>query len=166
MRPPARELAGNGFHARHVTPFAVLGIRTAAQGLSEIVCLPRATPPLAPQNALAARACRQIERYVDDPQFRFTLPCAPAGTPFRLRVWAAIAAIACGRTATYGELARALASAPRAVGAACGDNPLPLVVPCHRVVAAAGLGGFMHARGGDPLRIKRWLLAHEGAHGG
>ena len=163
---PARATAGGNYAARLVTPFAVVGIRTAGERLSEIVYLPRATPPLAPRNALAEKACRQIARYVDDPQFRFSLPLALEGTPFRRRVWDAIAAIPCGRTATYGDLARALASAPRAVGAACGDNPLPLVVPCHRVVAAGGLGGFMHASGGDPLRIKRWLLAHEDAHGG
>ena len=55
---------------------------------------------------------------------------------------------------------------PRAVGGACGDNRIPLVIPCHRVVASSGIGGFMHARGGEPIRIKQWLLRHEGAHGG
>lgn len=76
---------------------------------------------------------------------------------------AAIAAIPRGRTATYGELATSLGSAPRAVGQACGANPFPLIVPCHRVTSAAGLGGFANAREGWLLEVKRWLLAFEGA---
>jgi methylated-DNA-[protein]-cysteine S-methyltransferase len=84
------------------------------------------------------------------------------GTPFRRAVWREIASIPCGRTRTYGEIADRLHSSPRAVGGACGDNPLPLVVPCHRVVARDGLGGFMHRDGGFALAVKRWLLAHEG----
>ena len=72
--------------------------------------------------------------------------------------------IAPGLTQTYGELAAQIDSSPRAVGTACGKNPLPIVVPCHRVVAADGLGGFMGGKQNDPLAIKRWLLAHEGAH--
>ena len=74
-----------------------------------------------------------------------------------------ISAIEAGRTRSYGELARELRSAARAVGQACGANPLPLVVPCHRVLAAGGIGGFAHSEGGFLLEVKRWLLAHEGA---
>ena len=65
--------------------------------------------------------------------------------------------------ATYGKLAADLGSAPRAVGQACGANPFPLIVPCHRVTSAAGLGGFANAREGWLLEVKRWLLAFEGA---
>lgn len=159
---------GQAYHARLATPFAVLGIRTSGNRLSEIVYLPRGAATLAPQNGLAAKACRQIERYLDDPQFRFDLPFEFIGTPFRQRVWQAIHAIPCGRTLTYGELARRLKSAPRAVGGACGDNRIPLLIPCHRVVASGSIGGFMHASDGDPIAIKQWLLKHEraGAHGG
>ena len=80
-------------------------------------------------------------------------------------MWEALQRIASGKTRTYGELARELHSSPRAVGGACGANPLPLVVPCHRVIAAGGrIGGFMGAASeGFELGIKRWLLAHEGA---
>ena len=88
---------------------------------------------------------------------------ARTGTPFRQRVWAAISAIPRGRTATYGALAAQLGSAPRAVGQACGANPFPLIVPCHRVTAASGLGGFANAHDGWLLDVKRWLLAFEGA---
>ena len=88
---------------------------------------------------------------------------AAAGTQFRERVRQALTKIPVGESRTYGELARQLHTAPRAVGGACGANDIALVVPCHRVVGSQGsLGGFMHAVDGDPLAIKRWLLRHEG----
>jgi methylated-DNA-[protein]-cysteine S-methyltransferase len=149
--------------AKLKTPFAVLGIRTFGGYLTGIEYLPRGERAQAPADALAERACRQLERYLADPQFRFTLPLAPQGTPFRRRVWDALASIPVGESRTYGEMARRLATAPRAVGGACGANPIALVIPCHRVVGSQGsLGGFMGAIDGDPIAIKRWLLAHEG----
>jgi methylated-DNA-[protein]-cysteine S-methyltransferase len=154
---------GHDYHARLAAPFAVLGIRTRGALLCEIVYLPRGAATLPPQNALAEKTCRQIERYIDDADFRFSLPFDFDGSAFRQRVWRAICAIPRGRTLTYGELARSIGSAPRAVGGACGDNRIPLVIPCHRVVASGGIGGFMHARGGAPIAIKQWLLAHEQA---
>ena len=153
---------GHEYHARLATPFAVLGIRTTGARLSEIVYLPRGAATLAPQNRLAEKTCRQIERYLDDPQFRFELPFEFDGSAFRQRVWRAICEIPLGRLLTYGDVARRLGSAPRAVGGACGANRIPLVIPCHRVVAAAGIGGFAHHDGGFHLQVKRWLLAHEG----
>jgi len=112
---------------------------------------------------LAQAAVRQLRGYLKDPSAVFSLPLAPAGTPFQQRVWAGIAAIPAGQTKSYGELASELGSSPRAVGNACGRNPYPVVVPCHRVVAArGGLGGFSRQRGGFLLDVKRWLLHHEG----
>jgi methylated-DNA-[protein]-cysteine S-methyltransferase len=149
--------------ARIAAPFAVLGIRTDRNSVTGIEYLPRGGPTLAPRDRVAEHAVRQIERYLADPQFRFTLPLAPAGTPFRERVRGALERIPIGESRTYGELARLLHTAPRAVGGACGANNIALVVPCHRVVGSQGaLGGFMHAVEGDPIAIKRWLLAHEG----
>lgn len=111
---------------------------------------------------LAQAAVRQLRAYLKDPGFVFSLPLAPAGTDFQRKVWKGIAAIGPGRTRTYGELAAQVESSPRAVGNACGANPYPLVVPCHRVVAARqGLGGFARQRGGFLLEVKRWLLRHE-----
>jgi methylated-DNA-[protein]-cysteine S-methyltransferase len=153
----------HGFQARMTTPFGAVGVRTAGGAIAEIVYLPRSAGSLAPADAVAERACRQIERYLDDPQFRWELPLARSGTEFRRRVWSKIAAIRPGEVRRYGELARELGSAARAVGQACGDNPHPLVVPCHRVVAAEGLGGFAHREDGFPVSVKRWLLRHEGA---
>lgn len=149
------------FQARLATPFGIVGVRTEGEALAEIVYLPRRAGVLPPANALAERACAQIEKYVADPAYRLRLPLKQIGTAFQRRVWEQIAAIPLGETRTYGDLARALRSAPRAVGQACGTNYFPLVIPCHRVVAAKGLGGFAHASGGYLLEVKRWLLAHE-----
>lgn len=151
------------FDARLATPFAVLGIRTAGERLAGIEYLPTGAATLAPGNRLAATVCRQIERYLDDPEFRFDLPFEFKGTAFQCRVWQAICAIPSGKTLTYLDVAREIKSAPRPVGGACGANRIPLVIPCHRVVASHGIGGFMQASGGQPLEIKKWLLRHEGA---
>lgn len=147
------------------TPFAVLGIRTAGDTLVAIEYLPRGAATLAPADPLADRVCRQIERYLDDPAFRFDLPFDFRGTEFQCRVWRAIHAIPSGATLTYRDLARRVGSAARPVGGACGANRIPIVIPCHRVVGSDGVGGFMNARSGHPLEIKRWLLRHEGVRG-
>jgi methylated-DNA-[protein]-cysteine S-methyltransferase len=119
-------------------------------------------PEIAPRSPLAREAVRQLRAWLDDPRFVFGLPLAPAGTHFQRRVWERIAAIPAGETRSYGELAAAIHSGPRAVGNACGANPYPIVVPCHRVIAAnQGLGGFARQRGGFLLEIKQWLLQHE-----
>jgi methylated-DNA-[protein]-cysteine S-methyltransferase len=114
-----------------------------------------------PRNALAERESRQLERSRDDPDAPFDLPLAIEGTPFQKSVWQAMCAIPRGRTRTYGALARELGGEARAVGQACGDNRLPIVIPCHRVVAAGGIGGFAHATNGYLIEAKRWLLLHE-----
>jgi len=103
----------------------------------------------------------ELDAWFADPRFRFTVPLAPRGTPFRLRVWQAIAGVPPGEVVSYQTLAQPVGSVARAVGTACGDNPLPIFIPCHRVVAARGLGGFNHSTDGDMLSVKRWLLAHE-----
>jgi methylated-DNA-[protein]-cysteine S-methyltransferase len=151
------------YTAKMRTPFAMLGIRTVGTAITGIEYLPLGERVLAPTVALAERACRQLERYLRDPEFRFRLPLAPGGTAFRQRVWQALSKIPVGESRTYGELARELHSAPRAVGGACAANPIALIIPCHRVVGTHGsLGGFMGVTEGGPIAIKRWLLAHEG----
>ncbi len=165
FRPPGWDESSllDAFDAKLLTPFAVLGIRTSGELLTGIESLPRGVATLAPVNRLAAKVCRQLERYLDDPKFRFDLPYEFNGTAFQSRVWRAICAIPSGATLTYLDVARQLESAPRPVGGACGANRIPLVIPCHRVVASHGIGGFMHARGGAPIAIKQWLLRHESA---
>jgi methylated-DNA-[protein]-cysteine S-methyltransferase len=105
-------------------------------------------------------ARRQLDLYFKRKLRRFELPLAGRGTPFQHSVWKMMSAIPFGETATYGGMAMALGSGPRAVGMACGRNPLPIVVPCHRVLASGGKeGGFSGGRG---LPTKRELLALEG----
>ncbi len=149
------------FSAVLSAPTFSLGVHCDDDEVSEIVYLePRAE--IRPQSLLAKEAVRQLRAYLKDARFEFTLPLQPKGTLFQRRVWAGIAAIPSGKTTSYGELAQTIGSGPRAVGNACGANPYPLVVPCHRVVAAnQGLGGFARQRGGFLLDVKRWLLAHE-----
>ena len=118
------------------------------------------TAEAAPRHAVLKEAARQLDLYFARRLTRFDLPLAAEGTAFQKRVWAAMVEIPYGETATYGGLAMALGSGPRAVGTACGRNPIPIVVPCHRVLASGGReGGFSGGRG---LPTKRQLLAIEG----
>jgi len=142
-------------------PAMRVGVRVRGDRVAAISFLPPQGELIAPQSALAERAARQLERYREDPDARFDLPLLVEGTDFQRRVWQALGAIPCGRTLTYGEIARQVAGEARAVGQACGDNRLPLVIPCHRAVAADGIGGFAHSTGGFKLEAKRWLLLHE-----
>ncbi len=152
-----------GLTATLAAPFAALGIVTDGRAVTRVAYLPKSTRAVAPRDRAAERAVRQLERWLDDAAFRFTLPLAPGGTPFRRRVWDAVAAIPAGESRTYGEVARAVRSSARAVGGACGANPIAVIVPCHRVVGSHGaLGGFMHGEGAEAIAVKRWLLAHEG----
>ena len=159
-------MSAEAFQACLRAPFATLGITTSATHVTGIRFLAPTTPAKAPKrDSLAYLACIQLQAYLDDPRHAFDLPLALSGTHHRLQVWEAMQRIGPGKTRTYGELAQELRSSARAVGGACGANPIPVVVPCHRVVAAGrALGGFMGSRAeGFELGIKRWLLEHEGA---
>jgi methylated-DNA-[protein]-cysteine S-methyltransferase len=151
------------FSAVMDTPFGRFGIRCDATVLHELVFLPPRIALLDPVNPLAKRVVKQVERYLDDPHAAFDLPLQKVGTEFQNRVWQQISAIKAGDTRSYGALAKSLRSAPRAVGQACGANYYPLIIPCHRVVSASGLGGFAHHDEGFHLTVKRWLLSHENA---
>jgi methylated-DNA-[protein]-cysteine S-methyltransferase len=113
-----------------------------------------------PAGEILARTRQQLSEYFDGSRTTFELPLEALGSAFEHRVWNAVRAIPYGVTTSYGELARRLGdvTATRAVGAANGKNPIPIIVPCHRVVGAKGdLTGF-----GGGLDRKRWLLEHEG----
>jgi methylated-DNA-[protein]-cysteine S-methyltransferase len=151
------------FNAVIDAPFGKVGIRTSDDAVREIVYLPASTASVAPDCALAGRAAAQIERYFDCANAGFDLPLAALGTPFQQRVWAGISGIGLGTVLTYGQLAQRIGGVPRAVGQACGSNRFPIVIPCHRVVSASGIGGFAHHGGDGFFRdVKRWMLAHEG----
>ena len=114
-----------------------------------------------PNHPFAQEIHQQLMAYFANPAFKFSLPLKPGGSAHQTKVWQALSNIPSGQTRYYSELAAQLQSSPRAVGGACGANPIALIVPCHRVLAKSGLGGFMHQRSGQALDIKRWLLTHE-----
>jgi methylated-DNA-[protein]-cysteine S-methyltransferase len=146
-------------------PRMKVGVATQDGRVVGIKYLPLSYKSISPANPLADRAARQLEKYREDPDTQFDLPLRVEGTAFQKGVWRAMCAIPRGRTRTYGELAKELGDGSfecaRAVGQACGDNRLPIVIPCHRVVAAGGIGGFSHSTEGYLIEAKRWLLAHE-----
>lgn len=152
-----------GFSAVIAAPFGAIGIRSEQDRVRELVYLPSSFAPRAAVDQVSERAAKQIVRYLHDPDFQFDLPLMTIGTDFQNRVWQTIASIPRGHVLTYGDIARRVRSAPRAVGQACGANWFPLVIPCHRVTAAGGLGGFANSddEAGFQIGVKRWLLAHE-----
>ena len=112
------------------------------------------------ESALLREAARQLAEYFAGTRETFDLPLAPKGEPMEQQVWKLMAAIPYGETRRYGELARELDVEAQAIGEACGRNPLPIFIPCHRVVAHNGLGGYS---GGHGIETKRRLLVLEGA---
>lgn len=150
------------FDAILAAPFGRIGVRADGQCVHAIHFLPERFALRGSDLPLIQSLAAQLEAYYADPDAPLDVPLASTGTEFQRRVWQAIRAVRCGRTATYGELAASIVGTARAVGQACGDNPFPLVVPCHRVVGAKGLGGFAHhGEDGFHLEVKRWLLRHE-----
>lgn len=140
------------------SPVGPLTVTTEGGAITAIDFGAGGGPP--PSASLLADAARQLTEYFAGSRRDFDLPLAPRGTPFRLRVWAAMQAVPYGETRSYGDLARALGTASRAVGGACGANPIPLVIPCHRVTGSGGaLGGYS---GDTGCATKLQLLELEG----
>jgi methylated-DNA-[protein]-cysteine S-methyltransferase len=106
---------------------------------------------------------KQFKSYFSDNPLEFSIPINLAGTDFQKQVWQLLLMIKPGEVRTYGEIAQELDTSPRAVGNACRSNPTPVIVPCHRVVSARGIGGFAGETHGRRIEVKRWLLEHEGA---
>lgn len=133
--------------------------RLTIDGSDEAIVRVRwADGPAGQSPPLLKEAARQLQAYFAGRLVKFDLPLAAAGSAFERRVWEAMSAIPYGETRTYGDLAHATDSGPRAVGGACGKNPIPIVVPCHRVLARGGLGGYS---GGAGLPTKQFLLGLE-----
>ena len=148
------------FDAVVAAPFGAVGV--SVQGMQVgIELLTDEHEPKQSDHKLVKQVAHQIEAYFADPYHYFSLPLIFKGTSFQKRVWQIISGIPRGQVITYNEIAQELGSGARAVANACGANNLPLVIPCHRVVAKNGLGGFMQ---GNPkgTDIKKWLLKHEG----
>ncbi|MES3021012.1 MAG: methylated-DNA--[protein]-cysteine S-methyltransferase [Pseudomonadota bacterium] len=169
LKAQAKAQAGSElFTAIVAAPFGAVGIRSEAGVLRELVYLPPHFAEKDASDAVSDLAARQLERYLRDADAGFDLPLAKVGSVFQHKVWDAIASIPRGSVRTYGQVAKHIGSAPRAVGQACGANWFPLIIPCHRVTAAGGLGGFSNHddENGFHLGVKRWLLAHEGVAAG
>ena len=145
------------------SPFGLLTLGAGETGLRHLY-FPGTAPPLDESEHDGAQftvVTEQLSEYFAGERTRFELPLDCSGTPFQRSVWDALRGIPYGTTTTYGALARALGAQPRAVGAAVGATPIPIVIPCHRVIASDGsLGGYS---GGSGLKAKRWLLHLEGA---
>ncbi len=144
------------------TPFAHLGIRLIDNKLAAIDFIESETE-IKPADDASINVCNQISRYLDDTGAHepFDISCSFSATPFQQKVWRELEKIPPGQVVTYGELANKLGTSARAVGNACRQNPIPVVIPCHRVVSANGIGGYAGDTGGDLLKIKSWLLQHE-----
>ena len=154
-------MAKRTYDAVIAAPFGRLGIRLQNGVLADIDFLDHKIPLRAPTNTVARHVCVALRAYLKKPRRKFRLPLATDGTDFQQRVWRVLQRIPAGKVLSYGELARKLKTGPRAVGNACRANPIPIIIPCHRVVAANGNGGFMGKTGGRALAIKDWLLTHE-----
>ena len=121
--------------------------------------VPADLPGADPDHPLLIEACAQLHDYFDGKRSTFDLPLAPEGTPFQKEVWRVMSEIPAGKTRTYGDVAKELGSAAQPVGTACGANPIPVIIPCHRIVAKDGLGGFS---GDGGVETKQQLLRLEG----
>lgn len=115
------------------------------------------------QNPIVTKIITQLQSYFKNANHSFDLPLQLEGTPFQQKVWKKLTEIPMSETRTYGELAKALNTAPRAIGQACRTNPIPIIIPCHRVVANTSLGGYSGQTQGELLQRKKWLLQHENA---
>jgi methylated-DNA-[protein]-cysteine S-methyltransferase len=109
-------------------------------------------------NRLLSDAASQLNEYLDGVRTDFRLPLRASGSPYRRRVWNAIMDVSFGRTSTYGQLAAVAGGVARSIGQACRDNPIPIFIPCHRIVGATALGGYL---GGEGVEVKEFLLDHE-----
>lgn len=118
-------------------------------------------PPHSQTPSVTHQTITQLRRYLLNPHHVFDLNFELLGTHFQKRVWRCLQQIKAGTTKSYGEIAQQLDSSPRAVGNACRRNPLPIIIPCHRVVARNHIGGYSGNTQGELLTIKQWLLTHE-----
>lgn len=140
---------------------ARIGIQLYDGAVIRLGMVGNGVPEKGPACPTAGEVARQMDAYLKDGSYCFDLPLTFNGTPFQRRVWAALQTIPAGETWSYARLAENVGSGARAVANACRQNPIPLIVPCHRVISMVGTGGFMGRTEGEPITIKNWLLKHE-----
>ncbi|OIZ94165.1 hypothetical protein A1D18_04715 [Candidatus Rickettsiella isopodorum] len=139
------------------TPLGKLGISTTCQLLTQLDFLTDDKALIQPNEEVLYDIVNQLNQYFKHPSFQFNISYQLQGTPFQKRVWQTLSKIPIQKTVSYGTLAKKLNTGARAIGNACRANPLPILIPCHRVVAQKNLGGYK----GKEISIKKWLLNHE-----
>lgn len=148
------------------TPFRRLGLKIKNDAVAGVVFLDPDDENKQSLDIVAMEATAQLKRYSLDAEFKFNLPLQLDGTAFEKKVWRAIAEIPKGEVRSYSQLAEQLNTSARAVGNACAKNPVPVIIPCHRVVAKDSIGGYagetMDKSPRGLMRVKAWLLLHEG----
>ena len=149
------------YDAVFACPFGGIGINLIDDTVTSVDFIYQPVTTDFYSSTTAKLIARQLKTYFQNPECRFDCEIKLEGTPFQKKVWQELKKIPSGQTRTYGELARKLKSSPRAVGNACRRNPVPLIVPCHRVVAKNGLGGFAGQTSGETVNAKQWLLNYE-----
>lgn len=160
MSQPSKQYADNKKTILK-TPLGYLSISMSDSSVSSVDFLKNKKSIGNLDGALSKKTTKQIENYFQNPKKKFDLPLELNGTPFQKRVWRALQKIPAGEVRTYGQIAKQLKTASQAVGNACRANPVPIIIPCHRVVSATGLGGYMGKVSGKSTDIKQWLLDHE-----
>lgn len=143
------------------TPIGKLGIEIKEGALVRLAYLAKTTSPKKQNSPLLDEVVAQLNAYFANPHHVFTLPICTFGTDLQKLIWKALSNIPVGTTKTYGELAQQLNTSPRVIGNACRANPLPIIIPCHRVVAANHMGGYAGQKQGKFIQIKKWLLEYE-----
>jgi len=161
MRRWRASVKAREYDAVIAAPFGRVGFVLDGDALVDISFLDRSARLSPPRTTQARKVSRTLKSYFANPQTKLHFPLKLSGTAFQQRVWRALRRIPAGQTLSYGALANKLDTSARAVGNACRANPIPIVVPCHRIVASNGVGGFMGKRSGSPLNLKHWLLEHE-----
>ncbi len=150
------------YQATISSPLGKLGLRTSAERLTSIEFINTEFPMVKPQTLVAKETILQLQCYFADPTFAFDIPFELSVSPFQQSVLDELIKIPLGETRSYSEIAKALDSSPRPIGNACRHNPIPIIIPCHRVVAKSHIGGYSGDTAGTMIDIKNWLLSHEG----
>lgn len=145
------------------TPFSNLRVITENDALLFVIFDKHSQSSKPPKTPFEKQIADQILQYLDDPNFQFSIPYRLNGTSFQCKVWETLRTIPAGKTLTYGELALQLKTHSRAVGQACRRNPIPIIIPCHRIIGQRHVGGFSGEEEGEFIEIKKWLIKHEQA---
>ena len=143
------------------SPVGKLEIQTDHEQLTKIAFITKQTPLNKPKTDFDKLICDQLIAYFDQASTKFNIEIKLTGTAFQCRVWQTLQQIDYAETKTYAQIATQLSSHARAVGNACQHNPIPIIIPCHRVVSQQGLGGYCGKTSGSELAVKHWLLEHE-----